>query len=95
MSFQPSPPDISPQVNQGREGFRRRGLPQIAGYEIDREIGRGGMATVYRATQQSLQRQVAVKVLVQELDDSSEIAQRFNKEGHILARLLHPHIVTI
>ena len=95
MSFQPSPPDISPPVNQGREGFRRRGLPQIAGYEIDREIGRGGMATVYRATQQSLQRQVAIKVLVQELDDSSEMAQRFKKEGHILARLLHPNIVTI
>ena len=95
MSFQPSPPDISPQVNQGREGFRRRGLPQIAGYEIDCEIGRGGMATVYRATQQSLQRQVAVKVLVQELDDGSEMAQRFKKEGHILARLLHPNIVTI
>jgi len=95
MSFQPSPSDISPPVNQGREGFRRRGLPQIAGYEIDCEIGRGGMATVYRATQQSLQRQVAVKVLVQELDDGSEMAQRFKKEGHILARLLHPNIVTI
>ena len=95
MSFQPSPLDPSVLANQGREGFRRRGLPQIVGYEIDCEIGRGGMATVYRATQQSLQRQVAVKVLVQELDDGSEMAQRFKKEGHILARLLHPNIVTI
>lgn len=42
------------------------------------------------------QRQVAIKVLVQELDDSSEMVQRFKKEGHILARLLpHPNIVTI
>lgn len=95
MSFQPSQPDISLPANQTRESVGQRGLPQIAGYEIDCEIGRGGMATVYRATQQSLQRQVAIKVLMQELDEASETAQRFKKEGHILARLLHPNIVTI
>ncbi len=95
MSFQPSQPDISLPANQTRESAGQRGLPQIAGYEIDCEIGRGGMATVYRATQQSLQRQVAIKVLMQELDEASEMAQRFKKEGHILARLLHPNIVTI
>ncbi len=89
------PPDSSPPVSQGREGFRRRGFPQIEGYVIDREIGRGGMATVYRATQQSLQRQVAIKIMMQELDDASEMAQRFKKEGHILAQLLHQNIVTI
>lgn len=93
MSFQRSPLDSSPE-NQSHSNRRRREFPQIAGYEIDREIGRGGMASVYRATQQSLQRQVAIKVLMQELDDS-EMVQRFKKEGHILAQLLHPNIVTI
>lgn len=98
MSFQAPPPDLlSLPTNQSRDDLRRRGFPQIPGYEIDCEIGRGGMATVYRATQLSLQRQVAIKVLArdQALDDVSELAQRFKKEGHILAQLLHPNIVTI
>ena len=68
---------------------------QIPGYEVECEIGRGGMATVYRAVQQSLSRQVALKVLMQELDDDGDFAQRFKKEGRILAQLLHPNIVTI
>ncbi len=95
MSFQRPPPDFSPPVNQSRESLRRREFPQIAGYEIDCELGRGGMATVYRATQQSLQRQVAIKILAQEVDDASEIVQRFKHEGQILARLLHPNVVNI
>ena len=95
MSFQSLPPDIAPPANQDHAGFRRRGFPQIVGYEVDREIGRGGMATVYRATQQSLQRQVAIKIMSQGLDDAGEMAQRFKKEGHILAQLFHPNIVTI
>jgi serine/threonine-protein kinase PpkA len=71
------------------------GFVQIPGYEIEREIGRGGMATVYRAVQHSLGRQVAIKVLARGFDDQDEFAQRFKKEGRILAQLLHPNIVTI
>ncbi len=68
---------------------------QIAGYQIDCQIGRGGMATVYRAMQQSLGRQVAIKILAQSPEEDDEFAQRFKKEGRILARLLHPNIITI
>ena len=89
----------SKRYDQGLHHFeshpRRWGFVQIPGYEIEREIGRGGMATVYRAMQQSLGRQVAIKVLARRPDDQDEFAQRFKKEGRILAQLLHPNIVTI
>ncbi len=95
MSFQPSPPDASPGASEKSGRLRRQRSIQIPGYEIEYEIGRGGMATVYLAVQQSLSRQVALKVLAQQTDDESDFVQRFKKEGQILARLLHPNIVTI
>lgn len=95
MSFQGSPPDIFPETKPGSENPRQRGFSQIMGYEIECEIGRGGMATVYCAMQHSLGRQVAIKVLAHRLDDDHEFTQRFKKEGRILAQLLHPNIVTI
>jgi len=95
LSFQPSPPDPSPEASERSERLRRQRFIQIPGYEIEYEIGRGGMATVYRAVQQSLSRQVALKVLARQTDDDNEFVQRFKKEGQILARLLHPNIVTI
>ena len=94
MTSRPSPPDFSPSAGQGN-GSPRFGFVQIPGYEIEREIGRGGMATVYRAVQHSLGRPVAIKVLARGPDDQDEFAQRFKKEGRILAQLLHPNIVTI
>ena len=75
--------------------MRQRGFAQIVGYEIEHEIGRGGMSKVYRAMQQSLGRQVAIKILAYEPEEDSDFAQRFKKEGRILAQLLHPNIVTI
>ena len=95
MSFQGSPPDIFPETKQGSESPRQWGFSQIMGYEIECEIGRGGMATVYCAMQHSLGRQVAIKVLAHRLDDDHDFTQRFKKEGRILAQLLHPNIVTI
>lgn len=95
MSFQPSAPDDFPSADQGERKPAPAWVIQIPGYEIECEIGRGGMATVYRAVQQSLSRQVAIKVLARGPDDDDEFAQRFKKEGRILAQLLHPNIVTI
>lgn len=95
MSFQGTPPDPVPEAGQANDSLRRCGLVQIAGYGIDYEIGRGGMATVYRAVQQSLGRQVAIKILMHGPEEDSDFVLRFKKEGRILAQLLHPNIITI
>lgn len=68
---------------------------EIPGFEIKRTIGRGGMATVYLAIQQSLDREVVLKTLNTTHDESGDFFERFLKEGRIIASLRHPHIVTI
>ena len=95
MSFKPFPPDAFPAAGQANGSLRQGWFVQIPGYEIEGEVGRGGMATVYRAVQHSLGRVVAIKVLARGPDDQDEFARRFKKEGRILASLLHPNIVTI
>ncbi len=95
MSFKGSHSNPFPEAGQGNENPRQWGSVQIAGYQIECQIGRGGMATVYRAVQQSLGRQVAIKILAHSPEEDDEFAQRFKKEGRILARLLHPNIITI
>ena len=62
-------------------------------YEIVREIGRGGMATVYLANDRKHERKVAIKVLRPELDISGP--ERFLREVRIAARLSHPHILAL
>jgi serine/threonine-protein kinase PpkA len=68
---------------------------KIPGYRIDKKIGEGGMATVYLATQESLTRTVALKIMAPTLMVDSTAEQRFLKEGRIVAQLNHPHIVTV
>ena len=63
-------------------------------YAIERELGRGGMATVYLAEERKHGRQVAIKVLHAELAASLG-AERFLREIGIVARLSHPHIVPL
>ncbi|HKG90984.1 MAG TPA: serine/threonine-protein kinase [Gemmatimonadaceae bacterium] len=64
-------------------------------YELDREIGRGGMGIVYRAKDRRLKRVVAVKLLPPELSFRSEIRSRFLREAETAAQLSHPNIVPI
>ena len=64
-------------------------------YKIQAEIGRGGMARVYRATDTILGRSVALKVLAPQLASDPEFSARFRREGKIVAALQHPHIVTL
>lgn len=66
----------------------------IPGYRILRRLGRGGMATVYLASQESLSRMVAIKVLAERLPDE-DMVRRFENEARTIARLDHPHIVSI
>ena len=76
------------------EGFRLA-LERLEDFEIDREIGRGGMGRVYEARQISLDRKVALKVLLPKLTDNEQRLQRFEREAKALAALNHPNIVTI
>lgn len=68
---------------------------EISGYIIKRTIGKGGMGTVYLATQESLERDVVLKTMNANDTDNSEFAERFLNEGRIVAQLRHPHIITI
>ncbi|MEO4047444.1 protein kinase [Pseudomonas sp. CAU 1711] len=68
-------------------------LLDIPGYRVHGRLGKGGMAEVYLATQESLHRKVAIKVLRSAEDQS--FGARFVKEAHIVASLNHPSIITI
>jgi serine/threonine-protein kinase PpkA len=68
---------------------------QVAGYSIKREIGVGGMATVYLAVQDSLEREVALKVMTPALVTDPNFSRRFLMEARTLASLSHPNIVAV
>src|SRR3712207_2903944 len=68
----------------------------IAGrFRIEREIGKGGMGTVYLATHLGLERPVAVKVLKAEFTTDPNVAERFMREARTMAKLRHPHAAMI
>lgn len=64
-------------------------------YEIVRRLARGGMATVYLATDRRLSRTVAIKVMHEGLGDDQEFARKFDREARAAARLSHPNIVSV
>jgi serine/threonine-protein kinase len=68
---------------------------RIAGYRLDQAIGRGGMAIVFRAFDESLNRQVAVKILAPELALDEDFRQRFIRESQLAAQVDHPHIIPV
>ncbi len=76
-------------------GTRSGRAPVLSKYEVLDELGHGGMATVYRAHDRRLGRDVAVKVLHPHLRESSEIAHRFSVEAKAVAKLRHPNIVEV
>jgi serine/threonine-protein kinase PpkA len=67
----------------------------IPGYELIRELGAGGMATVYLAIQRSLDRKVALKVMKRNIDDLEKFEKRFLIEGRTMAKLPHRNIVSV
>ncbi|HEX2272043.1 MAG TPA: serine/threonine-protein kinase [Pyrinomonadaceae bacterium] len=72
-------------------------VPQfIAGrFRIEREIGTGGMGTVYLATHLGLDRPVAVKIIKREFAGDADVADRFLREARTMAKLRHPHAAMI
>lgn len=67
----------------------------IPGYRIIRKIAQGGMSTVYLAIQQSVGREVALKVMSPALNGDPVFSERFQREANIVGQLSHPHIVSI
>src|SRR5262249_19039587 len=67
-------------------------LPQVPGYELFGEVGRGGMGVVYRARDLALDRDVAVKLLHDGVPADSPTARRFTDEARITGQLQHPGI---
>lgn len=71
-------------------------IPEIPGYQILRQLGSGGMATVYLAVQSSLERKVAIKVLRNTAEDDPERTEkRFLREGRTLAKITHRNVCGI
>ncbi|HEX2398363.1 MAG TPA: protein kinase [Solirubrobacteraceae bacterium] len=64
-------------------------------YRLDAKIAAGGMSTVYRAFDQTLERPVAIKLLHREIASDSAQLERFRREARAVARLSHPHVVTV
>lgn len=97
----PDRPDLRARVQETLElacsvaGRREPARPILGGYEILRELGRGGMGTVYLAQHEALGREVAIKVLPQSLALSPRSKRRFLDEARTLGRLRHENIVHI
>jgi serine/threonine-protein kinase len=64
-------------------------------YQLDQELGQGGMALVYQATDLMLERTIAVKVLKEDFSKSKAFQERFKQEARAAANLTHPNIVTV
>src|SRR6202035_4685006 len=64
-------------------------------YRLEARIGAGGMSTVYRALDVTLQRQVAIKLMNREVASDSDQLERFRREARAVAQLSHPHIVGV
>jgi hypothetical protein len=67
----------------------------VAGYRIERQLGRGGMGVVYLAEQVRLRRYVALKLIVPELAEDEEFRRRFERESQMAASLDHPNVIPV
>ena len=67
----------------------------FAGYRVDSLVGRGGMGVVYRATDLSLERPVALKLIAPELAEDERFRDRFLREPQLAASIDHPNVIPI
>jgi eukaryotic-like serine/threonine-protein kinase len=90
-----SPPSSGATPPLTRPGADEAGIPDVPGFEILAELGRGGMGVVYKALQKSLHRIVALKMVRYGARAGPETIRRFRIEAESVARLQHPNIVQI
>jgi eukaryotic-like serine/threonine-protein kinase len=64
-------------------------------YQMTRELGRGGMGTVYLATHLGTERPVAVKIIAPQFMERAEFVERFRREARAAGRLRHPNVVDV
>jgi tRNA A-37 threonylcarbamoyl transferase component Bud32 len=87
---------IDPRISQSDAELRSHVMRVLeTQYDVDKEVGRGGMGIVYKGRDKRLKRLVAIKLLPPELAFRSEIRSRFLREAEMSAQLSHPHIVPI
>ena len=98
------PPEPGPLPSSFLPGEQPAGRPlgitfrpgtQLAGYELGEQIGRGGMAVVYRARDVRLDRWVALKILAPEIARDESFRQRFIRESRAAAAVDHPNIIPV
>jgi serine/threonine protein kinase len=100
--------EFAPTVTSGGRGQNRRspdptspempalaGLPRVDGFDVDKEVGRGGMGAVYKARELTLNRVVALKMILPERIPSAEELIRFRLEAEVAARVRHPNVVQV
>jgi serine/threonine protein kinase/tetratricopeptide (TPR) repeat protein len=85
------PPGLSSPPSVGRDA----GWPLVPGYDIEAELGRGGMGVVYKARHRALNRVVALKMFSSARHAGPHEMSRFRREAEVVAQLQHPHIVQI
>ncbi|MBI4575358.1 MAG: protein kinase [Planctomycetes bacterium] len=86
---------VSDYVELARIAADGGGVERVGRYQVQGELGRGGMGVVYRALDPELGRAVALKVLVGGALASPQHVERFRREARMAARLSHPHVVTV
>jgi hypothetical protein len=94
VTSKPSETDGNATIAQPSTPDSVAGVPEVPGYEILGELGRGGMGVVYRARQMSLNREVALKMLPGTFAEPHEII-RFLQEAEVIAAVKHPHVVQV
>ena len=93
--MQPPNNVTDPKVTVVQTAEEIANFPQVPGYRILRRLGQGGMATVYLANQESLDRPISIKVMAFNALTDETSKQRFENEARTIAKLSHPSIVSI
>lgn len=91
----PLSPLPKPTPSPGEIGMADLSGRAVKGFELAERIGSGGFGVVYRAVQPSVNRDVAVKIILPRFANHPTFIRRFEAEAHLVARLEHPHIVPL